>query len=320
MKISVCVVTYNRSENIDRIIRSLKKQRVSPHQLVIVDDSDGNETQKIISRFDSQTNVSTEYIHRSTSSGMTEARNVAIDYVDGDIVAFLDDDVECPPEWIANLRNSWRSHPNAHAIGGPALLVDSDGEYVHDITHTDENLNWINKYGEQRSSQGAWVPSSYIEVDQLGGANMSFRKNVLDDLGGFNAFYQGSEVYEDTDIMARIRRRDGKIIYHPDLAIKHYETAKVGAPTDKEAQYWFGFNAILFRYICYPENFSISIIRLLTINQGWLLPAWLKFLSALIKNTDWLFVLKGYIDGLIYVIRNRKSLTADYSPDNLESM
>jgi GT2 family glycosyltransferase len=234
-------------------------------------------------------------------------------------VTFLDDDVECPREYVAKLKTTWERHSEAFAIGGPAIFVDDEGETAVDINTSSENLNWINKYGEQRSSEGVWRPPEPVATDQLVGANMSIRSGVLDRLGGFNDIYLGSAMYEETDLMARIRRRGGTIIYDSGLEVKHYETPKAGAENERKEFYWSGLNAIIFRYVCFPETFWISLLRLLTVNPGWLYPVWVRIGAAPVKNTAWLWILKGYVYGLRYVIQNHDSLPRDTNLSATES-
>lgn len=314
MDVSLCVVTYNRPEDIKRLFLSLEAQHTIPDQIIIVDDSNNSQTRTIVRDIEPRLDTRVNYIHRDDGDGMTDARNVAIKHAGGDVVAFLDDDVELPSDWVAKLVDSWTAHPDAWAIGGPAFVVDETKEYVWDIYRTTENQNWLNEYGEYDGAQWAWQPPEPTETDHLIGANMSFRRDILEQLGGFNAIYRGSELYEDTDIMARIRRRGGTIIYDPELAVDHYETSKTGTDNLKEDKYWQGFNAIIFRYVCFPKQFSLSFLRLLTVNQGQLTTVWKKLGASLLYDAVWLSLLRGYLDGLVYVIRNRNSLPVDH-PD-----
>lgn len=311
MDLSVCVVTYERPSHVSRLLDSLADQDTPADEVVLVDDSDDDRTERVAeSARDPLAAGGCDLVHvrREDGSGMTDARNAAIETAAGDVLAFLDDDVECPPDWIGTLRRLWADHPEAGAIGGPALIVDDDGEYAEELIRSDENYNWINEYGEQRSKEYRWLPSRIVETDQLGGANMSFRRETLTELGGFNAIYRGSEMYEDTDIMARLRRRDRTVLYCPELAVRHYETPKTGAQTTTEELYWVGWNGVVFRYVCFPETFAVSLLRLLVRNRGMLSSAWKKVGASLLDGTNRLWTLKGYVDGLRYVMENRESL------------
>jgi glycosyltransferase involved in cell wall biosynthesis len=44
-------------------------------------------------------------------SGMSDARNHAVNLAETPVVAFIDDDVRLPPDYIDNLRRAWRTTP-----------------------------------------------------------------------------------------------------------------------------------------------------------------------------------------------------------------
>ena len=113
--------------------------------------------------------------------------------------------------------------------------------------------------------------------------------------------------------MARIQRREGQIIYDPQLQLKHYETAKTGSSGDKEFYYYWGYNKILFRYTCYNDVFWLSLARLLTINKERNVFPVVWFGASFIKNTAWLWELKGYFDAIKHVITDEESLPVEQS-------
>ena len=302
MDISLCVVTYERPHDIRRLLYSLCQQTDDLDEVIIVDDSETTDTEAVVAGFEE---LPITYIHRYDGSGMTEARNIAINRANGEIIAFVDDDVECSPDWIANLRDSWTTHSDAAAIGGPALLVDDDGEIKSDITRTAENQNVLNEYGEGRTLEMGWVPREAVKTDALGGANMSFRSSVLSEVNGFNPIYRGSEVYEDMDIMARLYRRGKSIYYDPSLQVKHYDTPKTGVDTSEEEFYYWGWNLIIFRYVCFPETFKMSILRL-PFTSGWK-----RLGRAVVNDRNHLLTVKGYVDGLVHVLKHGDDLPVD---------
>jgi GT2 family glycosyltransferase len=188
--------------------------------------------------------------------------------------------------------------PDAGAIGGPAIVVDKGGDPIHDIRHDQANLNWINEYGEQDSEANCWVPPEPIEVDQLIGANMSFRRSLLVEIGGFDPTYPGLEIYEDTDVMVRIRDRDLPIIYDPSLRIEHY-----AARGGNAYWYWFARCCIHFRYRRFRDVFPKSMQRLLTNDSGEYLAAWKQLGSVVLRrNTTPLWIWRGWLAGLRDVI------------------
>ena len=312
LSISTCVVTYERPDHIKRLLRSIIAQETLPKEVIIIDDSDNENTRKVVNNFKSDivcADCNLIYQHRPDGSGMTEARNVAIERSTGDIIVFFDDDVEIPPGWFKRLRSHWKKYPDSGVIGGPALSVDKDGEYSSELIRSDEKLNYINEYGETQSRAYRWLPDKVVEVDQVGGANMSFRRNTLKEVSGFNPIYLGSAAYEDYDIMARLRRRGKTILCCPELKVKHYDTPYTGtAEEGSETAYWAGYNGILFRFICFPETFVMSLVRLWLLG-GDTMPVWKQIGWAMLhRDVSPLYRIKGYVYGLLYLMLHRKYL------------
>lgn len=98
MKISVIVPTRNRPVELGHLLWSLCWQEHLPAQVIVVDQSEGADTEAVVdtfaSLFKNSQPVSPElvYVHDPKIGGAGPARNVGIDLSDGDILVFLDDD------------------------------------------------------------------------------------------------------------------------------------------------------------------------------------------------------------------------------------
>src|SRR3954466_8204856 len=58
--------------------------------------------------------------------GLNTARNTGIAHTTGELVAFLDDDVEVRPGWLAALLGAAREHPDADVFTGPVFARFED--------------------------------------------------------------------------------------------------------------------------------------------------------------------------------------------------
>ena len=98
-----------------------------------------------------------------------------------------------------------------------------------------EAVNGVDRIGRltKNGSLEGWFaadPGRIIEVDHVMGCNMSFRRNVLAELGGFREDYPGiSGVCEDSDMCVRVRRAGYKIVFCPGAAT----VTHIGAPQAK---------------------------------------------------------------------------------------
>src|SRR4030095_7676693 len=68
------------------------------------------------------------------------------------------------------------------------------------------------------------------EVDYITGASLFIRKDLWDQLGGFDTCYAPA-YYEDTDLCMGVRALGYKVIYQPRSRILHFEGATSGTDT-----------------------------------------------------------------------------------------
>lgn len=314
MQFTVGIVTCERPSSLERTLESLLAQSRPVDELVVVDDSTSNETERVVDRFRKPfTELGTDfiYVHRSDSpddgTGMTDARNDVLDEATGDVICYIDDDVVCPTDWLLAYESAYHEFPNAAVIGGPSLDVTNPQDDVDENTSL-VNQNRLNRYGECKFNDMYWMPPDPVRTHHLRGANMSFRKSVLEDIGGFNPIYRGRNFYEETDVMARLWKQGEKTIYHPDVFLYHINTKDGEAVTflnfdDPEVWYWAARNSIVFRYHVFPETFWIGIVRTLIYTKNWPGPV-LKILGGHLFTRDRRFLqaLSGYVDGFRQVL------------------
>lgn len=141
---------------------------------------------------------------------------------------------------------------------------------------------------------------------------MSFKKNYLERIGGFNPVYQGPAFFEEVDVLARLWKQGESIIYYPDAKVYHLtagDSADVTRQTqDPEVWYWSARNGLVFRHNVFPETFFIALIRVLVHPNPWPGPLW-KTAGAYLLTRDErrLMAIKGYVDGLRQILSESDS-------------
>ena len=84
------------------------------HRLV-VDNASTDETSSVALSFADTCNLE---LVREETVGIPYARNAGVAHCTGDVVAFLDDDCEAAPGWLAALEVPFLKDPNVGAVGG----------------------------------------------------------------------------------------------------------------------------------------------------------------------------------------------------------
>jgi glycosyltransferase involved in cell wall biosynthesis len=125
-RLSAVVLTYRKGWFLPRFLASLMRQSRAPDQVVVVDDASEDGTDRALALFPS----SCEVVRLAANGGQSRARNLGVLRCEGDLVAFLDADIEMAPDMLAVLEAALRENPAASfAYGHYGRLGALRGEH-----------------------------------------------------------------------------------------------------------------------------------------------------------------------------------------------
>lgn len=104
-RISVLIPTLRRPEGLERALRSVFDQEGAAElvqDIVVVDNSPEGSARRFVDRLRRAAPAPLLYVHEPTP-GVATARNAGLAACHAPYVAFLDDDEEAPPDWLARL-------------------------------------------------------------------------------------------------------------------------------------------------------------------------------------------------------------------------
>lgn len=142
-KISVIMLTYNREALVGRAIESILAQTEPSFEFIIVDNGSGDNSGKIADEYaakDSRIKV----IHRQRGN-IGSGRNTGLDVVQGEYVAFIDDDDWTEPDFLEFLYNLAVENNAEVAICGAADKI-FDEKKVMTAEEALIELMWRKKY------------------------------------------------------------------------------------------------------------------------------------------------------------------------------
>jgi GT2 family glycosyltransferase len=249
-----------RPEPLLKLLQSVKKQSLYPDEILIIDGSTNQETEKVIKQ-----HLFHNLIYYSVAPeqrGLTRQRNFGVERVnkDIDIICFLDDDIVLENDYFEKLMDTYQKHPDALAVGG-YINNETKWDWVgNDYKATVKEFcfdGWKRKdssrfvlrkklgldsdcppgysclYSHGRSV-GFIPPSGKIyEVEMIMGGVSSFRKKVFETLQ-FSAYFEGYGLYEDADFTLRVAKI-GKLYLNTTAKLNHYHDVS-GRPN----QYQYG--------------------------------------------------------------------------------
>jgi succinoglycan biosynthesis protein ExoA len=139
-------------------------------------------------------------------------RNTALREAKGELIYFLDDDSEPPPD---NLRRAVKAFadPKVQMIGGPNICPPEAPflEQIFALVHA----SWL----AFASSRARYAPVGKLRASsekELILCNLIARRKPMLELGGFNeALYPN----EENALMDELQKRDGKLLYDPELIV-----------------------------------------------------------------------------------------------------
>ncbi len=138
-KVSVIIPTYNRSRFLRSAIRSVLNQTYRDFEIVVVDDASTDNTRDVVVDFSDER---IRYIRHEVNKGCPAARNTGVMNLNGEYIAFLDDDDEWMPEKLQTQVDLLDSSPST--TGGvytASLVVDRSTGMILDQAKPKKSRN-----------------------------------------------------------------------------------------------------------------------------------------------------------------------------------
>lgn len=170
MKFSIIVCAYNEEKVIERCLKSLIKINFSTDdfEVLVINDGSSDKTKLITESFIKKNNIINFKHIEIEHAGLSIARNAGIDNSNFDIIIFIDADAIVDKNILIEYSKTY-SNEEVEFSGGAISLLNTDSKVAHffQITRFKQNFD-ENNYKEQ-----------------LIGANMSFKKRLFYEDGGF---------------------------------------------------------------------------------------------------------------------------------------
>ena len=234
MKLSFVVVNYKSEKYLEKCISSIKERvfGVDYEIIVVNNDSKTNLEARLPNKI--------KLINNGKNSGFGAACNVGAKQAQGEILCFLNPDTEIISENITELIQEFNKD-NKLAIIGPRLVCNQELSSSYKELSSFKTQWWcagkevtiwsiiMNNLGYKRD-KAVWESREKIECAWVSGAAMFVRKSIFlnpphspfgkgGGLGGFDEkFFM---YFEDIDLCRRARQAGYKVLYFPNLVVKH---------------------------------------------------------------------------------------------------
>ena len=207
--ITLVIPTFNNSRYLSKLLLSYKKYYRSENkaedgiELLIIDDSNPRET-ALIQSLCSQYNI--HYLR--CDGNVSKKRNFGAEHASYEIILFTDSDCELTSTSINEHLRLYKTNPEINALCG---VVEFSGE-----------SSWVWSVVQRTGFLGCFSFAKIMPNVQWGvTANISVKKNVLQEISGFDETFLKAPGGEDVDFGLRLNKAGYKIISCPNSVIYH---------------------------------------------------------------------------------------------------
>lgn len=182
--VSIIIPTYCEEENIERCIRSIKKQRFENDKVeIIVVDSNSPDSTKTIGE------KHADKVIIIKDRGVSKARNAGANQAKGKVLLFLDADTLLDPEFLDKMHQSFND-PEVVCVSGSVVGLEQLGflDNLLNVLH----FGFMNKIS---------ALTAHLGVPLFAAVCCACRKSVFHRIGGFD---EGLAIAEDLTFSLKI--------------------------------------------------------------------------------------------------------------------
>lgn len=270
--LAVIVCTHRRPESLRRFLESLAAQDQHPDQLLIVDASPDDSSERMLRDFPRAEQLADELRYARVEGdqrGLTRQRNLALSWVTTDLVVFFDDDIVLLPGCLSEMQKVHRELGDQVVGVGAFMQNQCSPEAWPLLWRVRRRLGMTPNLQPGRYHRSGvstpWVfqaeTDELIEGDWLPGCAMMW-KTVVVRAAGFDERFDGYAQGEDLDISLRVRHQGKLLVAGPARVLHLYE------PSGRPDPFRWGYMAIYNKY---------QIHRRALPDRGWCDVAWFAY-------------------------------------------
>ena len=207
----VIATTAGRSETLGQCLASIFANDYPPElfEVIVVDSGIDEKGLAVLESFKREHGNLKFYSPGWGNVGPAKARNLGIKKAQNEIVAFTDDDCAVPSDWLRRFNEGYEGCEGVAGVGGyleaPAEILRSN------VFAKFEKFHEWSQYGiHDREFVSRKRDEAPFETN-----NISYRKKVLEAVGGFDENFPAAATGEDGDLKERIVGRGYSVLFVP---------------------------------------------------------------------------------------------------------
>ena len=233
------LATVGRIKQVDNFLQHLDQQTYRNFELLIVDQNSDGTLDSLIRQYEDRFSL----IRLRSERGLSRSRNVGLQHVRGDIVAFPDDDGWYPKDLLQRVASIIQEYPSAAGVTG--RCIDESG---NDLGRFDRESGWINRFNLWTRSISHSIFIRRIVSEAVG---------LFDEKLGVGAKTPyGSG--EEADYLLRALAQGYNFFYDSSLHVYHPQVNRLtdASESARVRAYARGTGYVLRKH-CYPAWFAL---------------------------------------------------------------
>jgi GT2 family glycosyltransferase len=202
---SVVVVTRDRAASLRRTLEALARLDHPAFEVIVVDNGSTDDTAAAAAE------AGARYVRTPARAGIAASRRAGAAAAGGAVVAYTDDDCIPVAGWLSALERRLAAEPDLGLVGGRVDNVGFAGR-----------RRFKGRTRLTRNGETEFVEDPR-EADFFGNANLAFRSEVYERVGGYDPFFSSGRA--ELDLAMSFRRAGYRVGYEPAAAVEHHHEA-----------------------------------------------------------------------------------------------
>jgi serine acetyltransferase/GT2 family glycosyltransferase len=209
---SVVIPSYNRGPALAALLEQFAAQSIdkSTFEVIVVDDGSKVDPRPGLPSFEGRLAL---HVERQENGGAARARQKGAELARGEILVFLDDDMQIGPGFVAAHLAAHKEHARSAVLGRLRALASIDSMPLFERYYA----RMLDRLAEQSNEVGARGDEG-LPGPKLYTGNMSIPRALFFEAGGFDPQFR---LLEDVELGIRLERVGGRIFFSSEAEAVH---------------------------------------------------------------------------------------------------
>lgn len=231
MDISIIIPTFNRAGLLKCALESIGRQTLQPDlfEVLVIDNGSTDNTRAIVEKAIRECPKHNIHYIYEPEPGLLSGRHRGALEAKGDILVFIDDDIEADKGWLQAIKETFDNNQDVKLVGGRSLpkfeIAPPEWVLLFWSEDTPSRILW------QLSLLDLGEEVREIDPGYALGLNLSIRRSALFELGGFHPENMPKQLQQfqgdgETGLTMKAKERGCKAVYQPKALVYHKISAK----------------------------------------------------------------------------------------------